>query len=153
MVLPLRTIGTVESVRVPRARDVTGNDITPGKREFLEGKEIKEGDGITDDVLRVGIISSKILDAEAALAEKRDYWTVENCLHKVLDDTFGEDRDTSTVNRYRMAILRRWSYNLMRIMQAELMPSASARSVCSSFCDKSCLLRYVFFETESLRQP
>ena len=136
----LGTIGIIEQVRIPLVRSPDGTDITPGKEEFLRNgisgrRAPKAGDGIDDDIQRVGIISSQVLTAEELLEKKRKYWIVENGLHYILDNTLMEDRDRSTVNRNRMAILRRFAFNLIRIAQIRGHPKRSSRDICYYFCD------------------
>ena len=136
----LNTIGIIEQVRIPKIKTSQGDDITPGKEEFLKsglpGKgDPKVGDGIDDDVQKVGIVSSLVLTAEEALDIKRKYWIIENGTHYVLDNTFQEDRDSATVNRGRMTILRRFAQSLMRSVQIRGVSGRSSKDVCFDLCD------------------
>lgn len=46
---------------------------------------------MTDNVHLVGIKSDISIGAEEALNFKRTHWSIENTLHHILDDIFGED--------------------------------------------------------------
>lgn len=146
----IKTIGVIEQIRIEQVKKPGGEDITPDRgtylREGIPGKpRPKEGDGMNDEIQKVGIISSLVLTAGEALKAKRLYWTIEGPAHYVIDNTFEEDRDTSSVNRARMTLLRRFAYNVMRIFQIREMPKKSTKDVCYYFCDHpDCLLNCVF---------
>lgn len=54
------------------------------------------------------------MTAEEMLEYKRQHWTVENRLHYVLDETFGEDKSTIKKGKNTMSTLRKCSYNIVR---------------------------------------
>ena len=51
---------------------------------------------------------------------KRQHWAVENSLHYVLDETFGEDKSTIRLGRNTMSVLRKCAYNIVRLLQMEV---------------------------------
>ena len=51
------------------------------------------------------------------LEYKRQHWAVENRLHYVLDETFGEDKSTIKKGKNTMSTLRKCSYNIVRLLQ------------------------------------
>lgn len=93
----LKTIGLCKQLRILRIRDECGNDITPGKAEFLKSGTRRQEKPETGDQTNaycqvVGLISDLPLSAKAIGEYKRNHWHIENTLHHVLDDTFREDR-------------------------------------------------------------
>lgn len=52
------------------------------------------GDSLDDDIQMAGLVSSRVLSAEELMEYKRQHWAVENGLHYVLDEVFGEDKST-----------------------------------------------------------
>ena len=50
---------------------------------------------------------------------KRQHWAIENSLHYVLDETFGEDRCTVRRGKMAMSVLRKCAYNIARLLQKE----------------------------------
>ena len=48
---------------------------------------------------------------------KRDHWAVENSLHYVLDETFGEDKCTIKKGKNAASALRKMAYNIVRLVQ------------------------------------
>lgn len=65
------------------------------KTRFLKREQYKnlksQRDNMTDNVHLVGIKSDISIGAEEALNFKRTHWSIENTLHHILDDIFGED--------------------------------------------------------------
>ena len=57
------------------------------------------------------------MTAEEMLEYKRQHWTVENRLHYVLDETFGEDKSTIKKGKNTMSTLRKCSCNIVRLLQ------------------------------------
>lgn len=57
------------------------------------------------------------MTAEEMLEYKRQHWTVENRLHYVLDETFGEDKSTIKKGKNTMSTLRKCSYNIVQLLQ------------------------------------
>lgn len=60
-----------------------------------------------------------MLNAEEMLDYKRKHWAIENCLHYVLDETFGEDKSTIKLGKNTMSLLRKCAYNIARLLQME----------------------------------
>ena len=151
----IKTIGVIEQVRIEQVKKPGGEDITPDRetylREGIPGRpRPREGDGMNDEIQKAGVISSLILTAEETLKAKRLYWTIEGPAHYVIDNTFDEDRDTSSINRVNMTLLRRFAYNIMRIFQFREMPGKTTKDVCYYFCDHpERTLKYVFSGIES----
>ena len=129
----IQTIGMSVQVRIPIEKDENRNDVTPSKTEFLKNGSKRrplptDGDGIEDDVERVGMISNKDCNAEELAKYKREHWKIENCLHYVLDEAFCEDKCTARKSRVLLSILRKIAYNIIRMIQmngeAENLPFA-----------------------------
>ena len=59
------------------------------------------------------------LDAEEMPEYKRKHWAIENSLHYVLDETFGEDKSTIRLGKNTMSLLRKCAYNIARLFQME----------------------------------
>lgn len=136
----LNTIASLRQIRIKKTKEPESGYTTPSKKDVLrqnteDSATAPEGDGIKDQVYRIQLVSSLVLTAEEILACKRAYWTIENPLHNVLDNVFKEDRDTSTVNRDCMAILRRFAYNVVRVVQIREKRSLSMASVVNTLCD------------------
>ena len=118
----IECVGLSRQIRIKKIKDTDGNDITPGLKEFLEKGSSKqplpkEGDGMSDSIQSVGIISDVILTAEEMAKIKRGHWSIENSLHHVLDVTMGEDGCTIKKGRVAAATLRKCAYNIARILQ------------------------------------
>lgn len=118
-------VGRLKQVRIMQVQDGSGDDITPSLADFLKAGSRKQpkptnGDGIDDDIQWAGLISSKVLDAEELMNYKRQHWAVENSLHYVLDETFGEDKSTIRLGKNTMSILRKCAYNIARLLQMEV---------------------------------
>lgn len=117
-------VGRLRQVRIMQVQDESGNDITPCLADFLKEGSRKQpkptdGDGTGDDIQWVGLVSSKVLNAEELMDIKRQHWAVENSLHYVLDETFGEDKSTIRLGKNTMSILRKCAYNIARLLQME----------------------------------
>ncbi len=111
-------------VRIPKEVDADGNDVTPDKETFLKKGSRKcpkptEGDGLTDQIQTVGLVSNHALTAEEFARYKRDHWRIENCLHHVLDEDFLEDKCTARKSKNTLSVLRKIAYNIIRFMQME----------------------------------
>ena len=118
----MRTIGMSIQVRIPIEKDENGNDVTPTKGEFIKNgsrkrPRITDGDGFTDDIERVGMISNKDCNADELAQYKRAHWKIENCLHYILDETFHEDKSTARKSRELLSVLRKTAYNIIRLIQ------------------------------------
>jgi len=151
----IKSVGVATQIRIPVERDADGNDITVSLSEFLQhGSHRKpytnEGDGIRDDILRVGIISDMVLSAEKMAEYKRSHWRIENNLHHVLDDTFREDRSTATKGKNNLALVRKFAYNLLRLAIMKDDQSKGIQQMMDCFCDRPGLVEaYVFEKIES----
>lgn len=119
------SVGRLRQVRIKQVQDGCGNDITPCLTDFLKEGSRKQpkptaGEGSDNDIQWAGLVSSKVLDAKGLLDIKRRHWSVENRLHYVLDETFGEDRSTIRQGKNTMSILRKCAYNIARLLQMEV---------------------------------
>ena len=111
-------------IRIPKEIDADGNDMTPDKETFLKQGSRKcpkptEGDELTDQIQRVGLVSNHVLTAEEFARYKRDHWRIENCLHYVLDEDFLEDKSTARKSKNVLSVLRKTAYNIIRLMQID----------------------------------
>ena len=116
----VKTVGLAEQIRIPVERDPTGNDITPGIRDFLRNGSRRRPKPVRDDemgkdIQKTGMISDMELTAEEMGRIKREHWSIENRLHHVLDDTFREDRSPAKKSKNSLALLRKFAYNILRI--------------------------------------
>ena len=87
-----------------------------GSRKYLKPTE---GDGITDQIQKVGLVSNEILTAEEFAGYKRDHWRIENCLRYVFDEDFQEDRCTARKSKNILSVLRKTAYNIIQIMRID----------------------------------
>ena len=120
----IANVGRAKQVRIMQIQDDSGNDITPCLMEFLEegSKKQPQGEakeGMDHDAEWFGLVASKMLKAEELLDYKRQHWAIENSLHYVLDETFGEDKSTIKLGKNTMSILRKCAYNIARLLQME----------------------------------
>ena len=146
----IRTVGEAEQIRIPIERDENGNDITPDEETFRKQgsrrkPKPKKGDGEDSDIQITGMISDRELTAEEMESYKRAHWAVENKLHHVLDDTFREDRSPAKKSKNNLALLRKISYNLLRIAMIREKRSDLMTEMMDEFCDDHALIeKYVF---------
>lgn len=117
-------VGRTKQVRILQVQDSQGNDITPSLENFLKEGSRKQprpasGDSLDDDIQMAGLVSSRVLSAEELMEYKRQHWVVENGLHYVLDEVFGEDKSTIKKGKNTMSVLRRCAYNIARLLQME----------------------------------
>lgn len=115
-------VGRASQVRILMVQDKKGNDITPSLAQFLESgsrKQPKPADGEGGGIQTEGLVSSRVLTAEELMHYKRQHWAVENGLHYVLDETFGEDKSTIRKGKNTMSALRKCAYNIARLLQME----------------------------------
>lgn len=120
----IASVGRIKQVRIMQIQDDAGNDITPSLKEFLKEGSKKHPrpeteEGTEPDAEWFGLVASKALDAKEMLDYKRQHWAVENSLHYVLDETFGEDKSTIKKGKNTMSILRKCAYNIARLLQME----------------------------------
>ena len=118
------SVGRARHIRIPLVRDEAGNDVTPSLADFLNERGGKQAKPTAKDVSEeeiewFGVIASKELDAEEMMKYKRQHWAVENSLHYVLDETFGEDKSTIRRGKNTMSMLRKCAYNITRLLQME----------------------------------
>ena len=118
----IRSIGLSEQIRILKVKDKDGNDITPNVADFLKNGSRKqpkpvEGDKLGDDVQKAGLIASRVLNAKEMMEFKRAHWAVENSLHYVLDEVFGEDKSTIRKGKNAASALRKMAYNIVRLIQ------------------------------------
>ena len=118
----IQCIGRSTQIRILQVRDERGKDITPGWKEFLKSGSRRQprpatGDSFSDDVQIAGLISSRKMNAEKMMKYKREHWKIENSLHYVLDETFGEDKSTIRNGRNVASMLRKTAYNIVRLVQ------------------------------------
>ena len=116
----VKTVGFSRQIRIPVERDEQGSDITPDTKTFLEKGSRRSPKPVQDeemgrDLLKTGMISDMELGAEEMGRIKREHWSVENCLHHVLDDTFREDRSPAKKSKNNLALIRKFAYNILRI--------------------------------------
>ncbi len=121
----IQMVGISRQLRRLIVIDRDGADITPDVKTFLaEGSKrqpkAENGDGITESMQTVGMVSNKKLTAEEAGAYKRAHWTIENGLHHVLDDVFREDRSPAKRSKNNLALVRKYAYNIIRYSLAKL---------------------------------
>ena len=152
----LKSVGYVEQTRILVVRDEDGVDITPSKEKFeLEGSPRQpapgKGDKETDDIQVVGIISDRQMSAVEMGRCKREHWSVENRLHHVLDDTFREDRSPAKGSRNNLALIRKFSLNILRLVQIQTKNQSPISEMMDLLNDDKDLLgKYVFGSIESL---
>lgn len=120
----IASVGRAKQVRIMQIQDDCGNDITPSLANFLEEGSRKqpkrrEAEGAGHEEEWFGLAASKVLEAEEMLDYKRKHWVIENCLHYVLDETFGEDKSSIRLGKNTMSILRKCAYNIARLLQME----------------------------------
>lgn len=146
----LKTVGRSRQVRIPLERDAAGNDITPDEATFLEKGSRRRplpssGDGERSDVQLVGLISDREMKAEELGRYKREHWAIENKLHHVLDDSFREDRSPAKKSKNNLALIRKISYNVLKIATIQGACSSIMTEAMDDFCDDLSLMkRYVF---------
>ena len=103
-------------------QDTDGNDITPSLDEFLSNGSARQpivtvGDGFKDVVQKAGLVAIRKMNAKEMLEYHRNHWTIENSLHYVLDETFGEDKCTVRKGKNALSMLRKCAYNIARLLQ------------------------------------
>jgi predicted transposase YbfD/YdcC len=85
----------------------------------------------TSDFVRF-YISSRKMDATAALKATRNHWSVENNLHWALDIAFKEDqsRIRNGFAGENMAVIRQWILNMLKQNKSRSLSMASKRKLC-----------------------
>lgn len=146
----IKSVGCMTQIRVPVEKDPEGEDITVSKEEFLRTgtrrrSKVAEGDGMRDDIQRVGLISDLELSAGEMAGYKRAHWRIENGLHHVLDDAFREDRSTANRGKNNLAVIRKFSYNLLRLAILRERPEWGIQRMMDYFCDNhEMIAKYIF---------
>lgn len=146
----IKTVGWLEQVRIPMEKDKDGNDITPEYEDFIKNGTVRKpritaGDGLTDDIHQVGLISSRRMSAQETLEAKRRHWKIENSLHHVLDDLFREDRSSARKSKNNLAVIRKIAYNLLRIAILQGKKESGPTEMRDQFNDDLTLVeKYVF---------
>lgn len=125
----VKSVGLSEQVRIKAVHDEYGTDITPALNEFLKNGSPKQpkpqsGDRLGDDIQKAGLIASRAMNAKEMMKIKRNHWAVENSLHYVLDETFGEDKSTIKRGKNAASTLRKMAYNIVRLIQL-IVPDSS----------------------------
>lgn len=77
----IKTVGWLEQVRIPMEKDRDEKDITPTYEDFLKNGTVRNpritaGDSLTNDIHRVGLISSRKMSAQKMLETKRNHWKI-----------------------------------------------------------------------------
>lgn len=146
----LKSVGYNRQTRILVIRDEDGNDITPDEKTFcMEGTfrqpRPASGDGEKNDIQVVGMVSDMEMTAEEMGQYKRSHWSVENRLHHVLDDTFREDRSPAKTSKNNLALIRKFSYNILRLAMIHLSLKRPMTEMMDLFADDHDLLgRYIF---------
>lgn len=120
----VQSVGRTSQVRVLVVQDADGTDVTPSLEEFLANGSIRqavvtEGDGFKDVVQKAGLIANRKMNAKEMLEYHRNHWAIEDSLHYVLDETFGEDKCTVRKGKNALSMLRKCAYNIARLLQHE----------------------------------
>ena len=151
----IQTVGQARQIRIPIEKDEEGNDITPDMETFLkEGSRRKpspaKGDSESSDIQETGSISDRLLTAGEMGRIKREHWAVENKVHHVLDDTFREDRSPAKKSKNNLALIRKFSYDILRIAMLREESAEVMTEMMDEFCDDHTLIeKYVFNGIES----
>lgn len=138
----IASVGRLKQIRILQVQDRQGKDVTPSLGEFLKEGSRKQpkptsGDGREDGVQVEGLISSRVFTAEELMKYKRRHWAVENSLHYVLDEVFGEDKSTIRKGKNTMSVLRKCAYNIVRLLQMEeAVGREHVPDVMDDICDK-----------------
>ncbi len=152
----IQSVGCITSTRILEMKDSTGNDITPDRESFLKNGSTRQphpiaGDNEKDEIQIVGLISDQILTAEQMSVYKREHWCIENKLHHVLDDTFREDRSPARKSRNNLALIRKFAYNLLRMIMNDQSSSDTITVIMDTLSDDLELLeKYIFKGAASL---
>ena len=120
----IQSVGRTNRVRILVVQDADGNDITPSLDDFLLNGSVRQpivtvGDGFKDVVHKAGLVANRKMNAEEMMKYNRNHWAIEDSLHYVLDETFGEDRCTVRKGKNTLSMLRKCAYNIARLLQNE----------------------------------
>ena len=120
----IQSVGRTSQVRILVVQDADGNDMTPSLEEFLSGGSIRQpvvtvGDGFKDVVQKAGLVANRKMSAKEMMEYHRNHWAIEDGLHYVLDETFGEDKCTVKKGKNALSMIRKCAYNIARLLQME----------------------------------
>ena len=92
------------------------------------------------------------LTAEEMAAYKRNHWRIENNLHHELDEVMKEDRSTAHGSKNNLAIIRKFVYNILRLVIKKEGLSCEIQGAMDYFEGYSAKLlkKYIFSKVESL---
>ena len=92
-----------------------------------------------------------ILTAKEMGKTKREHWHIENSLHHVLDDTLREDRSPAKKTKNNLALIRKFAYNILRLVSIQQKISRPNTSIMDLLSDDLSLLgAYIFTGIEAL---
>lgn len=122
---PVRSYSLLEQLRIMIVRDGNGENITPGREDFLKNGSPRQaapcrGEDKENDYQEIGLVSDEELKACEFLEIKRKHWFIENSLHNVLDQSFHEDKSTATKSRNNLSLLRKIGFNLLKLIEREV---------------------------------
>ena len=120
----IQSVGRTSQVRILVVQDMEGNDITPSLEDFLANGSPRQpivtvGDGFKDVVQQAGLVANRKMTANEMMEYHRNHWAIEDSLHYVLDETFGEDKCTVKKGKNALSVLRKCAYNIARLLQRE----------------------------------
>ena len=120
--------------------------------KFLrKGMRLETGDRESSDYQIVGMVSDMILTAKEMGKTKREHWHIENSLHHVLDDTLREDRSPAKKSKNNLALIRKFAYNILRLVSIQQKISRPNTSIMDLLSDDLSLLgAYIFTGIEAL---
>lgn len=81
--------------------------------------EYSESDDADSPRQRIGFISDVVMSAKEMARTKRKQWVIENSLHGILDNTYGEDRSTIRRGLVGMTVIRKIAYNVVRLFMQD----------------------------------
>ena len=114
----VQSVGYATQARILKVEDADGNDITPGLKSLRNGEK-GDGEDSHGEKQAFGLVASKSMTAREMMEYKRSHWTIENSLHYVLDETFGEDGSTIRIGKNVASMFRKCAYNLARLLQMQ----------------------------------
>ena len=118
-------VGQMRQTRILVVRDENGTDITPSREKFIKEGSCRQPDkpSESDDAdsprQRIGLISDVVMSAKEMARTKRKQWVIENSLHGILDNTYGEDRSTIRRGLVGMTVIRKIAYNVVRLFMQD----------------------------------
>lgn len=146
----LITVGRIRQTRILVIRDSEGRDITPNLEQFQKEGTYRQpipttGDSERDTTQVIGVISDLKITGKEMGKYRRSHWTIENRLHHVLDDTFREDRSPAKGSKNNLALVRKFAYNILRIVMIQQSIEEPMTEVMDLLSDNLDLLgKYIF---------